>query len=330
MQFGQLRRREFISLLGTAAASWPFAARAQQSAMPVIGFLNAASPQEYKPFVAGFRRGLSEAGYVEGQNIAIEFRWAEGHYDRLPALATDLVRRRVAVIAANAPAAVAAKAATATIPIVFTTSIDPINLGLVSSLNRPAGNITGISTIGVQLWAKRLELLGQLVPRPVAIALLLNPKYPDGEVISREVQEGARTLDRQIRILNGSTTGEIQSAFVDLAKLHVGGLLVGTDAFFNSQRERIVALAARYTIPAMYDFRDSAVVGGLMSYGASLVDVYRQAANYVGKILKGEKPGNLPIQQPTKYELVINLKTAKALGLTVPDRLLALAIEVIE
>jgi len=325
-----MRRRTFITLLGGAAAAWPLAARAQQSAMPVIGFLNAASPQEYKPFVAGFRRGLSEAGYVEGQNIAIEFRWAEGHYDRLPALATDLVRRRVAVIAANAPAAVAAKAATATIPIVFTTSIDPINLGLVSSLNRPAGNITGISTIGAQLWAKRLELLGQLIPRPVAIALLLNPKYPDGEVISREVQEGARTLDRQIRILNGSTTGEIQSAFVDLAKLHVGGLLVGTDAFFNSQRERIVALAARYTIPAMYDFRDSAVVGGLMSYGASLVDVYRQAANYVGKILKGEKPGDLPVQQPTKFELVINLKTAKALGLEVPPGVLAIADEVIE
>jgi putative ABC transport system substrate-binding protein len=323
------RRRQFITLLGGAAA-WPLVARAQQPAMPVVGFLNAASSQEYKPFVAGFRRGLSEAGYVEGQNLAIEFRWAEGHYDRLPALATDLVRRRVAVIAANAPAAVAAKAATDTIPIVFTTSIDPIKLGLVSSLNRPAGNITGISTIGVQLWAKRLELLGQLVPRPVAIALLLNPKYPDGEVISREVQEGARTLDRQIHILNASTTGEIESAFMDLAKLHVGGLLVGTDAFFNSQREWIVALAARYTIPAMYDFRDSAVVGGLMSYGASLVDVYRQAANSVGKILKGEKPGNLPIQQPTKYELVINLKTAKALGLTVPDRLLALAIEVIE
>ena len=325
-----MRRRTFITLLGGAAAAWPLAARAQQSAMPVIGFLNAASPQEYKPFVAGFRRGLSEAGYVEGQNIAIEFRWAEGHYDRLPALATDLVRRRVAVIAANAPAAVAAKAATATIPIVFTTSIDPINLGLVSSLNRPAGNITGISTIGAQLWAKRLELLGQLIPRPVAIALLLNPKYPDGEVISREVQEGARTLDRQIRILNGSTTGEIQSAFVDLAKLHVGGLLVGTDAFFNSQREWIVALAARYAIPAMYDFRDSAVVGGLMSYGASLVDVYRQAANYVGKILKGEKPGDLPVQQPTKFELVINLKTAKALGLEVPPGVLAIADEVIE
>jgi len=325
-----MRRRTFITLLGGAAAAWPLAARAQQSAMPVIGFLNAASPQEYKPFVAGFRRGLSEAGYVEGQNIAIEFRWAEGHYDRLPALATDLVRRRVAVIAANAPAAVAAKAVTDTIPIVFTTSIDPIKLGLVRSLNRPAGNITGISTIGVQLWGKRLELLGQLVPRPVAIALLLNPKYPDGEVISREVQEGARALDRQIRILNGSTTGEIQSAFVDLAKLHVGGLLVGTDAFFNSQRERIVALAARYTIPAMYDFRDSAVVGGLMSYGASLVDVYRQAANYVGKILKGEKPGDLPVQQPTKFELVINLKTAKALGLEVPPGVLAIADEVIE
>src|SRR5262249_6148489 len=255
------------TLLGGAAAAWPLSTRAQQPAMPVVGFLNAASPQEYKPFVAGFRRGLSEAGYVEGQNLTIEFRWAEGHYDRLPALATDLVRRRVAVIAANAPAAVAAKAATDTIPIVFTTSIDPIKLGLVSSLNRPAGNITGISTIGVQLWAKRLELLWQLGPRPVAIALLVQPKYPDGEVMSREVQEGARTLDRQTHILNASTTGEIESAFMDLAKLHVGGLLVGTDAFFNSQREWIVALAARYTIPAMYDFRDSAVVGGLMSYG---------------------------------------------------------------
>ena len=325
-----MKRRKFITLLGGAAAALPLVARAQQTTMPVVGFLNAASPQEYKPFVAGFRRGLSEAGYVEGQNLAIEFRWAEGHYDRLPALATDLVRRRVAVIAANAPAAVAAKAATDTIPIVFTTSIDPIKLGLVSSLNRPAGNITGISTIGAQLWAKRLELLGQLIPRPVAIALLLNPKYPDGEVISREVQEGARTLDRQIRILNGSTTGEIQSAFVDLAKLHVGGLLVGTDAFFNSQRERIVALAARYTIPAMYDFRDSAVVGGLMSYGASLVDVYRQAANYVGKILKGEKPGEPPVQQPTKFEFVINMKTAEALGLSVPYSVQSLADELIE
>jgi putative ABC transport system substrate-binding protein len=325
-----MRRREFITLLGNAAAALPLAVRAQQAAMPVVGFLNAASPQEYKPFVAGFRRGLSEAGYVEGQNIAIEFRWAEGHYDRLPALATDLVRRRVAVIAANAPAAVAAKAVTDTIPIVFTTSIDPIKLGLVSSLNRPAGNITGISTIGVQLWGKRLELLGQLIPRPVAIALLLNPKYPDGEVISREVQEGARALDRQIHILNASTTNEIESTFMGLAKLHVGGLLVGTDAFFNSQRERIVALAARYTIPAMYDFRDSAVVGGLMSYGASLVDVYRQAANYVGKILKGEKPGDLPVQQPTKFEFVINMKTAEALGLSVPYSVQSLADEVIE
>jgi putative ABC transport system substrate-binding protein len=324
-----MRRRDFITAIAVST-TWPLAARAQQSALPVIGFLNASSSQEYEPFVAGFRRGLSEAGYVEGQNIAIEFRWAEGHYDRLPTLATDLVSRRVAIIAANAPVAVAAKAATATIPIVFTTSIDPIQLGLVSSLNRPTGNITGITTIGAQLWAKRLELLGQLVPRPAAIALLLNPKYPDGEVISREVQEGGRTLDRQIHILNASTAGEIETAFTDLAKLHAGGLLVGTDAFFNSRRENIVALAAQYRIPAMYDYRDSAVVGGLMSYGANLVDVYRQAANYVGKILKGEKPSDLPVQQPTKFEFVINMKTAWVLGLSVPYSVQSLADELIE
>ena len=323
-------RRQLISAFGGAAVAWPLAARAQQPAMPVVGFLNAGTAKGYEPYLAGFRRGLFEAGYVEGQSLVIDFRWAEGHYDQLPALAADLVRRRVAVISANAPAAVAAKAATTTIPIVFTTSIDPVKLGLVSSLSRPTENITGVSTIGIQLWSKRLELFGELIPKSAAIGLLLNPKYPDNEAISKDVLEGAQRLGRQIQIVSASTEQDIDTTFAGLAKLHVGGLLIGTDAFFTSRREQVVALAARYAIPAMFDFRDFTAAGGLMSYGASLVEVYRQAANYVGKILKGEKPGDLPVQQPTKFEFVINMKTAKALGLNVPYSMQLLADEVIE
>ena len=330
MTFDQLHRRSFITLLGGAAV-WPLAARAQQPAMPVIGFLNSASPGPFAPLVAGFLRGLKEAGYVEGQNVTIENRWAEGKYDRLPELARDLVRQQVAVIAATTtPAALAAKAATPSIPIVFETAGDPIKLGLVNSLNRPGRNVTGVTQLNSELVSKRLGLLHDLIPTATVIGLLLNPNDPRAETQSAEMQEAAHALGLQIHIVNASTEGEIDSAFATLAQLRADALIVGTGEFFNSRPERLAEQAARHAMPAFYQLRQFAAAGGLISYGTSITDAYRQAGVYTGRILKGEKPADLPVLRPTKFELIINLKTAKTLGLTIPPGVLAIADEVIE
>ena len=319
-------------VLGGAAVAWPLAARAQQKAIPVIGYLGSESPGPFAPFVDAFRHGLSETGYIEGQNLAIEYRWAEGRYDRLPAFAADLVDRKVEVIVAGGgvPSALAAKSATLTIPIVFHSGDDPVAAGVVASFARPGGNLTGVSMLNVELTAKRLELLAELVPQARVIALLANLNSPGTERIIRDVQEAARAKRVQLHILTASTESEIDGAFASLVQLHAGALLVGADGFLSGRREQLVALASRHAVPAIYQYREFADSGGLITYGINITSVYRQDGIYAGRILKGAKPADLPVQQPTKFELVINLKTAKALGLTVPQALLARADEVIE
>ena len=326
-----MRRREFIILLG-GAATWPFAARGQQSAMPVIGFLNLASAGSFRLYLDVFLAGLSETGYVEGRNVLIEYRWAEGHYDRLPALAADLVGRQVAVIAAlggNAPAQ-AAKAATTRIPIVFVSGGDPVSGGLVASFNRPSGNVTGVSWIATALVPKRLELLRRMAGNSAVIGALVNPSYPDHDLQLRELKEAGAAIGQEINIVHAGTPHEIDTAFASLVQRGAGALIVANDPFFLSLRDQIVALAARHSLPAIYFAREFAVAGGLISYATSLADALRQGGVYTGKVLKGARPADLPVMQPTKFELVINLKTAKALGLTVPPSLLAIADEVIE
>jgi putative tryptophan/tyrosine transport system substrate-binding protein len=325
-----MRRRELIFLLGGAMTA-AHALGAQQKAMPVIGYLSGASPGPYAPFVAAFHRGLTETGYVEEQNVAIEYRWAEGRYDRMPALAADLVGRTVDVIAAGGDTAVlAAKSATSTIPIVFFSGSDPADRGLVASLARPGGNVTGVTFMTGELMPKRLELLTELVPQARVIALLVNSNKQGDEPRMRVVQEAARAKGVQLHILKAGTDSEIDAAFASLVQLHAGGLVVSPDAFFGSRRDQLVALASRHAVPAIYEWREFAAAGGLISYGSSLTDTWRQVGIYAGKILKGAKPADLPVQRPTIFELVINLKTAKALGLTVPPLLLATADEVIE
>jgi putative tryptophan/tyrosine transport system substrate-binding protein len=324
-------RREVITLVAGAAAAWPLMARAQQP-MPVIGYLSPGSPESDAFRLTGFRQGLNETGYVEGQNVTIEYRWAEGQHDRLPELAADLVRRQVAVIvAAGVPPAFAAKAATTTIPIVFNSGIDPVQSGLVASLNRPGGNITGVALLAAELAAKRLELLHELVPTASVVAVLGNPTNPGAEAEARSMQDAARSLGLQAHVLRASTPSEIDAAFQALIELRAGALVVGGDALFTNQRTQVVALTARHAVPAINQWRDFAVAGGLMSYGpGDIADIYRQVGVYTGKILKGAKPADLPVQQVVKVELVINLKTAKTLGLTVPMTLLGRADEAIE
>jgi putative ABC transport system substrate-binding protein len=326
-----MRRRDFITLLGGAAASWPLAVRAQQPALPVVGFLGSETREQSVGRVRVFLQGLGEAGFVEGRNVAIEYRWAEGQSDRLPALAADLVRRQVAVIVAvGTPPALAAKAATSTIPIVFDTGGDPVASGLVASLNRPGGNLTGVTSLNVEVGPKRLELLHELVPTARIIALLVNPTNPVGATLAREVQAAARTLGLQLHVLNASTERDFDPAFATLAQLQAGGLVIATDGNFLVQSERLAAHALRHLVPAVFAYHEFAAAGGLMSYGGSLADQDRQVGVYTGRILKGEKPADLPVQQSTKFELIVNLKTAKALGLTVPQLLLGRADEIIE
>jgi putative ABC transport system substrate-binding protein len=325
-----MRRREFISLI-TGATAWPLAVRAQQPALPVVGFLHGASPDGYAPMVTAFHQGLKEAGYVEGHNVAIEYRWAEGHNDRLPALAADLVRRQVAgIVTGGTPPAFAAKAATSTIPIVFSVGIDPVRAGLVASLNRPGGNVTGVAVLTVELAAKRVQLLHELLPTASVIAVLFNPTSPLTEPETSVVQDAARSLGLELHVLNASTESEIDKAFRTLVELRAGALIVSVDPFLTNHRAQIVALAARHAVPAIYGVREFAIAGGLMSYGNDLADAYRQEGIYAGKILSGAKPADLPVQQVVRVEFVINLKTAKTLGLTFPNTLLGSADEAIE
>jgi putative tryptophan/tyrosine transport system substrate-binding protein len=323
-------RREFITLLGGAAATWPLAARAQQAAIPVIGFLRSASLNNATPLVTAFRQGLKEAGYVEGQNVAVEFRSAEGRNDQLPGLVAELVRRQVAVIVCNVTAASAAKAVTSTVPIVFATGYDPIGEGLVTSLNRPGGNVTGVSFLGNALGAKQVELLHELVPKATTIAVLVDINFQGSASGLTDVEAAAHSLGQQLIVLHASNERDLDTASATLAQQRADALIVLGAAFFLSRRDQIIALAAQHGLPAIYQVPDFVAAGGLMSYGGSIRDAYRLVGVYTGKILHGAKPADLPVQQSTKLELIINLKTAKALGLQIPDRLLALADEVIE
>jgi putative ABC transport system substrate-binding protein len=326
-----VNRREFITLIGGAMAAWPLAAHAQQPAMPMIGFLGSASPKPYAPMVAAFRQGLKEKGYVEGQTVAIEYRWANAQYDRVPAMAAELASRQVAVIAANTPGVQAVKAAVTTIPIVFTTGGDPVQSGLVASLNRPGGNVTGVTTLNVEVAPKRLQWAHELVPTATNIAVLVNPTNPNTETELRDLQSAARALALQLHVLHASTERDFNTAFATLPQLRAGALVIsGTDTFLISRSEQLAALSVRHAVPTIFQFREFAASGGLMSYGGSITDSYRLAGVYTGRILKGEKPADLPVIQATKVELIINLKTAKALGIELPPTLLARADEVIE
>jgi ABC-type uncharacterized transport system substrate-binding protein len=326
-----MRRREFITLLGGSAAAWPFSVRAQQPAPPVIGFLNGSSSAGYARMVDAFRQGLKETGYVEGQNVAIEYRWAEGHLDRLPELAADLVRRKVSVIAATStPANLVAKNATSTIPIVFTTGSDPVRFGLVTNLARPTGNVTGVTQLSVEILPKRIELAHELVPTATTIALLVDPADPLADFQVKEAQAAARALGLQLHVLRASTEAELNDAFTTVLRMRAAVFVIATSVFFNGHIEQMAALATRYSLPTIYEYRLFVTAGGLVSYGPELTESYRLAGIYTGRILKGEKPAELPVQQATKVELIINLRAAKALGLTVPQGILSRADEVIE
>jgi putative ABC transport system substrate-binding protein len=327
----EMKRREFITLFGGAAAAWPLAARAQQPAMPVIGFLNAGSPQGYRRPLSAFHQGLSEAGYVAGRNVAIEYRWAEGQYDRLPGFVAEFVDRKVNVIAATStPAALAAKAATVTIPIVFTTSSDPVQIGFVASMSRPEGNLTGASQLNIEVAPKRLELMHEALPTASAVALLVNPTSPVAETVSRDLQVAAATRGLKLHVLQAGSERDFATVFAALVQLRAEALVIGTDTFFTSRSEELAALAYRHRVPAIYQYPEFTAAGGLMSYGGTITESYRLAGGYAGRLLKGEKPADLPVKQVTKVELILNLKTAKALGLTVPLTLQARADEVIE
>jgi putative tryptophan/tyrosine transport system substrate-binding protein len=326
-----MKRREFIGCISGALAAWPLGAHAQKPALPVIGFLNGASPESYEHQVAAFREGLNDGGFVEGCNVAIEYRWAEGHYDRLPEMAADLVSRKVAVIAATStPANLVAKAATKTIPIVFTTGSDPVQLGLVASLSHPGGNVTGVTTLQAELAPKRFELAHELMPSATTVAILVNPANPIAEDLSTETQAAARTLGLQLKVMHASTDEEIREAFAGFSRLEAGVLIVGSDVFFIERSQRLAALALQYAVPTIFSYREYTAAGGLMSYSGSAIFSYHTAGVLTARILKGEKPANLPVQQATRIELIVNLKTAKAIGITIPMSLLGRADEVIE
>ena len=326
-----MKRREFIGFIGGAVATWPLATHAQQPGLPVIGFLNGASPERYEHQVAAFRDGLKDGGYIEGRNVAIEYRWAEGHFERLPEMAADLVNRKVAVIAATStPANLVAKAATRTIPIVFTTGGDPVHLGLVASLSHPGGNVTGVTTLQAELAPKRLELAHELMPSATTVALLVNPTNPIAGDFSTDAQAAARRLGLQLKVMHASTDQEINDAFAGFSRLQAGVLIVGTDVSFVERSQQLAALALQYAIPTIFSYREFAAAGGLMSYAGSAIFSYHTAGVLTARILKGEKPADLPVQQATNIELIVNLKTAKAIGITIPLSLLGRADEVIE